>query len=375
VRLLIKEGAEVKILMTPASTDFVSPLVLSTLSKNDVLISMTEENSWANHVELGRWADLMLIAPASANTIAKMATGICDNLLLAVYLSATCPIMLAPAMDDDMYSHPTFTSNIGRLESFGHTIIPSEHGELASGLIGMGRMAEPEKLLSKISDALKKKQKLSNKKALVTAGPTFESIDPVRFIGNRSTGKMGKAIAEKLAEEGCSVELILGPSSLEINHPNISTVRVESAEEMYTAAIACFEGVDIAVMTAAVADYTPSHTANNKIKKAKGGLKIELKRTKDILKHLGSIKTDQQILAGFALETQNGAEFALKKLKSKNADFIVLNSLQDAGAGFGHDTNKIRIFDNEGNDQEFELKSKTAVAQDIVNKIVSLIHK
>ncbi len=373
VRLFIKAGAEVKCILTPSATTFVSPLVLCTLSKNDVLVDLSEQHSWSNHVMLGRWADVMLIAPASANTIAKMANGICDNLLLAVYLSATCPVIISPAMDEDMWHHKSLKNNLEKLISYGNIILEAPHGELASGLIGFGRMQEPENIILEIENFFKKKQRLQDKIAIVTAGPTYENIDPVRFIGNHSSGKMGIAIAEILANEGCKVFLILGPSKEKTSHPNIETIDVTSAQQMFDAALIHFKEADIAVMSAAVADYTPTIVANEKIKKADGELQITLTKTKDILKHLGSIKNESQMLIGFALESTNEKEYALKKLKEKNADAIVLNSLKDAGAGFGGETNKITIFDNKGGETSFELKTKTEVAKDIVEKILTLM--
>lgn len=372
VRLLLKKGAEVKIVMTPSAATFVSPLVLSTLTKHPVLIELSSNETWANHVALGRWADLMLIAPASCNTIAKMANGICDNLLLAVYLSATCPVMIAPAMDEDMWNHASLQKNIVQLKSYQNIVLDTEHGELASGLIGFGRMLEIEKLVLEIDSFFNTKQRLKNKKALVTAGPTYENLDPVRYIGNYSSGKMGIAIAETLANEGCEVVLVLGPTSLTTMHANIKTIQVRSAEEMLNACTTHFAETDIAVMSAAVADYTPMTVATSKIKKKDEEFTIQLKKTTDILKQLGSIKSKNQILIGFALENKNEKTYALKKLEEKNADAIVLNSLNDEGAGFAHDTNKISIFEKNGIETNYELKSKTAVAKDIIEKIIKL---
>lgn len=370
-RLLIKAGAEVKIIMTLAAKDFVSPLTLSTLSKNAVLADLANNDSWSNHVMLGRWADIMLIAPASCNTIAKMATGLCDNLLLAVYLSATCKVVIAPAMDEDMWHHPSTKNNLQQVSSFGNLIIPVDSGELASGLTGEGRMAEPECIVNWLTNFFHASQSLEGKRALVTAGPTYEQLDPVRFIGNHSSGKMGIAIAAELQARGAAVTLVIGPTSLEM--PAVTDiVRVRSAEEMFNACTAVFDTMDIAVMSAAVADYTPAITEKEKIKKSDGTMTIELKKTKDILKHLGSVKRAGQLLIGFALETTNESEYARKKLREKNADMIVLNSLRDAGAGFGHDTNKITIFDKAGKAYDFETKSKAAVAKDIVNTIIQL---
>jgi phosphopantothenoylcysteine decarboxylase/phosphopantothenate--cysteine ligase len=372
VRLLLKKGAEVKIVMTPSAATFVSPLVLSTLTKHPVLIELSSNETWANHVALGRWADLMLIAPASCNTIAKMANGICDNLLLAVYLSATCPVMIAPAMDEDMWNHASLQKNIVQLKSYQNIILDTEHGELASGLIGFGRMLEIEKLVLEIDSFFNTKQRLKNKKALVTAGPTYENLDPVRYIGNYSSGKMGIAIAETLANEGCEVVLVLGPTSLTTMHANIKTIQVRSAEEMLNACTTHFAETDIAVMSAAVADYTPMTVATSKIKKKDEEFTIQLKKTTDILKQLGSIKSKNKIVIGFALENKNEKTYALKKLEEKNADAIVLNSLNDEGAGFAHDTNKISIFEKNGIETNYELKSKTAVAKDIIEKIIKL---
>lgn len=368
-RLLVKAGAEVKVVMTSSAKDFVTPLSLSTLSKNPVLADLTENDSWANHVMLGRWADLMLIAPLSCNTLAKMATGPCDNLLMAVYLSATCPVVVAPAMDEDMWHHGTTKNNLETLKNFGNHIIPVENGELASGLVGEGRMAEPESIVNWISSFFLNQNELSGKKILITAGPTYEKIDPVRFIGNHSSGKMGVAIAEEMKSRGGDVTLVLGPSGIKVNG-GIKVINVTSAAEMLNACEEHFATSDITIMSAAVADYTPSQVAMEKIKKTEADLTVPLTKTKDILKTLGGLKTKKQVLVGFALETNNETEYALQKLQSKNADMIVLNSLQDAGAGFGHDTNKITIFDKTGKTYPFEVKSKKEVAKDIVNTII-----
>ena len=371
VRLLIKQGAQVKVIMTNAAKDFVTPLSLSTLSKNDVLSDIATDDSWANHVALGRWADVVLIAPLSCNTLAKMATGLCDNLLMAVYLSATCPVIVAPAMDEDMWHHPTTKNNLQKLEVYHNKIIPVENGELASGLIGEGRMAEPEIIVKYLEDFFISKDELKGKKILVTAGPTYEAIDPVRFIGNHSSGKMGIALAEELTKRGGDVTLVIGPSSEKIS----STIKVEkvtSAAEMYEACMVIFEKVDIAIMSAAVADYTPVAIANEKIKKKEEVFTIELTKTKDILKSLGEVKRKNQFLVGFALESTNEKAYALGKLKAKNADMMVLNSLKDKGAGFGINTNKITIFDKAENEYHFETKSKVNVATDIVNTIIKL---
>jgi phosphopantothenoylcysteine decarboxylase / phosphopantothenate---cysteine ligase len=374
VRLLVKAGAEVKVIMTPAAKDFVPSLTLSTLSRNPVLTDLFDEASWANHVMLGRWADLMLIAPLSCNTLAKMANGQCDNLLLATWLSATCPVVVAPAMDEDMWHHPATKENLRKLESFGNKIIPVEKGDLASGLNGEGRMSEPEQILEYISTNFFLTGPLKGKKAIVTAGPTYESIDPVRFIGNHSSGKMGIAIAKELQHRGADVTLILGPSPVDIAANGVSLVRVQTAAEMYEASSVAFEKTDIAVMAAAVADYTPVEKAKEKIKKKEDKLVIELTKTKDILKSLGEKKKNGQVLVGFALETNDEEKFAMEKLRNKHADMIVLNSLNDPGAGFGYDTNKITIFEKGGQSFDFATKSKDEVAKDIVDTIIRLYY-
>lgn len=374
LRFLVKEEAEVRVILTPSAKDFVSPLVLSTLSKNNVLIDLFDENSWANHVELGRWADLMLIAPLSCNTLAKMANGMCDNLLLAVYLSATCPVMIAPAMDEDMWKHAATKRNIETLKTYGNHIIPVEAGELASGLVGEGRMAEPESILKTVEGFFLTSLQFKGQKILVTAGPTYEAIDPVRFIGNHSSGKMGIALADELAKRGADVVLVLGPSSQQITNGLVKVIRVSNAEEMYQKSMEEFPDSQLAIMSAAVADYTPVVTATEKIKKKDGTMQIELKKTKDILASLGAIKQNGQYLVGFALETTNEKEYALNKLNSKNADMIVLNSLNDPGAGFGVDTNKITIFDKNRQEYSFTVKSKKEVAKDIVDTIKKLMH-
>lgn len=371
VRLLIKAGAEVKIVMTPAAKEFVSSLTLSTLSKNQVLSELSDNDSWSNHVMLGRWADVLLIAPLSCNTLAKMAHGLCDNLLTAVYLSATCPVIVAPAMDEDMWHHPSTKKNLQIIQSYGNEIIPVESGELASGLIGDGRMAEPETIVERLNIFFFRSKELTGKKVLVTAGPTYEAIDPVRFIGNHSSGKMGVAIALELQKRGAEVFLVLGPSAIP-TPKNMNLIKVKSAQEMFDACVSIFAKIDIAVMSAAVADYTPVSVASEKIKKSTDLFSIELKKTKDILKYLGSIKKEGQLLIGFALETTDEKNNALKKLTEKNADLIVLNSLNDNGAGFGYDTNKITIFDKSGKEYHFSTKTKTAVAVDIVNTIINL---
>ncbi len=374
IRLLIKAGAEVKVIMTPSATDFISRLTLSTLSKNRVLVDLFDEDSWANHVMLGRWADVMLIAPLSCNTLSKIAHGQCDNLLLAVYLSATCPVIVAPAMDEDMWRHPATKRNIKELISFGNKVIPVEKGDLASGLVGDGRMAEPESIIRYVEENFFRSKPLSGKKAFVSAGPTYEPLDPVRFIGNHSSGKMGLAIAEELYQRGADVTLIMGPSNLNLPANGIRSLRVNTADEMYNACTKEFQQSDLGVMAAAVADYTPAVVAENKIKKNSGELVIELKKTKDILKSLGENKSAKQVLVGFALETNNEREYATGKLKSKNADMIVMNSLNDKGAGFGTDTNKITIFDKSGKEFNYDLMSKRDVAKNIVDTIIQLYY-
>ena len=374
VRQLVKAKAEVRVIMTPSAIDFISKLTLSTLSKNKVQIDLFDEDSWANHVMLGRWADVMVIAPLSCNTLSKMAHGQCDNLLLAVYLSAICPVIVAPAMDEDMWHHPATKENIQKLIGFGNKVIPVDKGELASGLIGDGRMAEPEHIIKFMEDHFRASRSLSGKKAFVSAGPTYEPLDPVRFIGNHSSGKMGLAIAEELYVRGADVTLVMGPSSLNLPANGIKTVRVNTAEEMYNACTKEFDRSDIGIMAAAVADYTPVEVAANKIKKTDANLVIELKKTKDILKSLGEKKSPKQVLVGFALETNNEDEYALSKLKNKNADMVVMNSLSDKGAGFGTDTNKISIFDKSGKEFNYPLKSKKEVAKNIVDTIIQLYY-
>jgi phosphopantothenoylcysteine decarboxylase / phosphopantothenate---cysteine ligase len=374
VRLLVTAGAAVKIVMTPAAKDFVTSLTLATLSKNKVLVQLADEDTWANHVMLGRWADIMLIAPLSCNTMAKMATGMCDNLLLAVYLSAVCPVVVAPAMDEDMWHHPATKKNIEMLESFGNKVISVTKGELASGLYGEGRMAEPHEIVTYLEENFFRGKELEGKTALVTAGPTYEAIDPVRFIGNHSSGKMGLAIAEALYNRGAEVKLVHGPMKGSPAFKGIQVTKVTTAEEMFDACMSDFPSADIAVMTAAVADYKASTVATQKIKKAHETFELTLVKTKDILKSLGAIKQDKQILAGFALETNNEKENAVKKLKDKNADLIVLNSMNDSEAGFGKDTNKVTIFDKEMNEHRYEAKSKKLVAEDIVELIIKKLH-
>lgn len=376
VRLLVKAGADVKVIMTPAAADFVSPLALETVSKHPILHSVSEGSQWNNHVALGRWADVMLVAPCSANSLAKMANGLCDNLLCAVYLSATCPVLVAPAMDEDMWLHASTIANLTKIKSYGNTIISVAHGELASGLIGEGRMAEPEDIVTFVTGFLDKThhQPLKGKKALVTAGPTYERIDPVRFIGNFSSGKMGVAVAEELAAAGAVVTLVLGPSAINVQHAGITVVRVESAAEMYHECAAIFPTADIAVMCAAVADYMPETVADRKIKKQEGTLDIKLKKTTDILLELGKMKKAHQYLVGFALETNDEEANALQKLEKKNADLVVLNSLNDSGAGFAHDTNKVTLVGKAGFKNSLPLLSKQETAAAIVRHIIDKQH-
>ena len=377
VRLLVKEGAEVKVIMTPYGKEFITPVTLATLSKNTVLTDFFkyDDGSWNSHVEMGLWADLMLIAPVTANTISKMAHGLCDNLLITTYLSARCPVMLAPAMDLDMFQHPSTLKNLEIVRSYGNIIIEPSSGELASGLEGKGRMEEPEVILEKVVEFLtaqgSQKKKLKGKKILITAGPSHENIDPVRFIGNASSGKMGIAIADSLASSGAEVHLVLGPVHHKPLNKSVKIYPVVSAEQMYEQCIRLFAGCDAAVMAAAVADYTPANPVSEKMKKSRGNLSIELKPTKDIAYELGRVKKPGQILVGFALETINEIENARKKLNTKNFDFIVLNSLREKGAGFGTDTNKITIIDRQDHQELYDLKPKSEVAFDIVEKLIS----
>lgn len=377
VRLFIKAGANVKVVMTPASKDFITPLTLSTLSKNPVHSSFTNEEDdnavWNNHVELGLWADLFVIAPVTANTMSKMANGVCDNLLMATYLSAKYPVYFAPAMDLDMYKHETTLRSFKLLKSYDNVMIPATSGELASGLIGEGRMAEPENIISFIENDILNKLPLKGKKILITAGPTHEAIDPVRFIGNHSSGKMGFEIAKVSANSGAEVILITGPTDEAVSHNLIKVINVVSAQEMYDAAHQYYNTVDIAILSAAVADYRPKFVSATKIKKNDSSFTIELEKTKDILKSLGEIKKNQ-FLVGFALETNNEFENAKSKLKAKNLDLIVLNSLKDKGAGFGGSTNKVTFITNDGEVIQHDLKSKADVAQDILNQILKQIH-
>ncbi|WP_310377559.1 bifunctional phosphopantothenoylcysteine decarboxylase/phosphopantothenate--cysteine ligase CoaBC [Flavobacterium sp.] len=374
VRLFIKAGAHVQVIMTPASKDFITPLTLSTLSKNPVHSSFFNEDDvnqkWNNHVELALWADLMVIAPATANTMSKMVNGNCDNLLIAAYLSAKCPVYFAPAMDLDMYQHHSTVASFKALHHFGNSIIPAENGELASGLSGEGRMAEPENIVAFLEADLESKLPLKGKKILITAGPTYESIDPVRFIGNHSSGKMGFDIAKCAANLGATVILISGPTNFSIENNLVKLIRVISAQEMYDACHHYFDNVDVAIAAAAVADYKPTNIAVQKIKKTATNFVIELEKTKDILASLGEIKKNQ-FLIGFALETENEIENAKLKIQKKNLDLIVLNSLQDEGAGFGKPTNKVTFIDKNFKVEPMELKSKEAVADDILNKIVA----
>ena len=384
VRLFIKAGAHVQVIMTPASKDFITPLTLSTLSKRPVFSSFYKEEEtldsevdnpnqnleWNNHVEIGLWADFMIIAPATANTLSKMANGICDNLLIATYLSAKCPVFFAPAMDLDMYKHPSTIESFNKLKSFGNTIIPAESGELASGLSGEGRMAEPENILAFIENKLEAELPLNGKKIVITAGPTYEAIDPVRFIGNHSSGKMGYDLALSAANYGASVILISGPTHLSINHESVQLIKINSAEEMYSQCHKYFKTSDVFIGAAAVADYKPKNPSVHKIKKTEESFVIELEKTQDILESLGNSK-ENQLLIGFALETENEIENAKLKKKKKNLDLIVLNSLQDKGAGFGVTTNKVTLIDNNFNVFPMELKSKEEVANDILIKIIA----
>lgn len=368
VRLLIKSGAEVKVIMTPASTAFIGPLTLSTLSKQDVLTDLANNDTWSNHVNLGRWADIMLIAPLSCNTLSKLAQGVCDNLLMAVYLSATCPVVVAPAMDEDMWLHETTRENITKIQSIGNQVIEVNKGELASGLFGEGRMAEPEEIITWLQTYFTIKEQYKDKRILITAGPTYEPIDPVRFIGNRSSGKMGIAIAKEFENRGAKVTLICGPTG-ESLAGSFELINVSTAAEMHEACMQKYKDAEIIVMSAAVADYTIENPSIEKIKKTEGSMLISLKKTVDILSELGKLKSLSQVLVGFALETNDEKAHAQQKLKSKNADLIVLNSLNDAGAGFGVNTNKISIFDRKGGEYHFEKKTKKNVAIDIVDTI------
>ncbi|GGX28764.1 bifunctional phosphopantothenoylcysteine decarboxylase/phosphopantothenate--cysteine ligase CoaBC [Aquimarina muelleri] len=375
VRLFIKSGAQVKVVMTPAAKDFVTPLTLSTLSKNPVHSSFFDEEDentvWNNHVEMGLWADLMLIAPATANTLSKMATGNSDNLLLATYLSAKCPIYYAPAMDLDMYNHPSTKQSFKKLQEFGNIMIPAESGELASGLVGQGRMAEPENIVQYIEKDILSKLPLKGQKVLITAGPTYEAIDPVRFIGNHSSGRMGIELAKVAANLGAHVTLVLGPSAIKVDHAYIEVINVVSAQQMYEAVVPLYKYCDIAIASAAVSDYRPKEISGQKIKKKEIEFSVELERTKDILKWMG-IEKKNQFLVGFALETENEEENAKNKLKNKNLDLIVLNSLNDKGAGFKEQTNKVSLINHKLEIKTFALKAKSKVAQDIFDEINTL---
>ncbi len=375
VRLLVKAGANVKVIMTPSATAFITPLTLSTLSKNPILIELSKESGdWNNHVDLGLWADAIVIAPASANTIAKMANGLCDNLLLAVYLSARCKVFVAPAMDVDMYKHKSTLANLSKLVSYENEIIQPETGELASGLMGEGRMAEPEGIISVLENEIGANLPLKGKSALVTAGPTYEAIDPVRFIGNHSSGKMGIAIANELAKQGAEVVLVCGPTAIPNDfNPLIVRLDVTSAADVYEKCKIYFNLCDIAILSAAVADFKPAEVAGQKIKKTNASKTIELVPTIDTLSELGKIKKENQVLVGFALETENEIENAKAKIKSKNLDLIVLNSLNDSGAGFKGDSNKVTIIDKHNKIVTFGLKKKTEVAKDIIAEIVKLL--
>ncbi|GAA4302829.1 bifunctional phosphopantothenoylcysteine decarboxylase/phosphopantothenate--cysteine ligase CoaBC [Aestuariibaculum suncheonense] len=377
VRLFIKSGANVKVVMTPSAKDFITPLTLSTLSKHPVYSSFTHDDDdnavWNNHVDLGLWADLFIIAPATANTLSKMANGVCDNLLLATYLSAKCPVYFAPAMDLDMYKHESTLRSFKVLKSYGNIMIPATSGELASGLVGEGRMAEPEDILSFVENDILNQLPLRGKKVLITAGPTYEAIDPVRFIGNHSSGKMGFEIAKSAANFGAEVILVSGPTSQNVSHSLIQVIPVVSAQDMYNAVHEYYETVDIAICSAAVADYKPKDVASQKIKKSDATLTLELEKTQDILASLGKAKS-KQFLVGFALETNNELENAKDKLKRKNLNLIVLNSLNDKGAGFKSDTNKVTFIDDEYTVEEHQLKSKAEVAKDLIHKILKQIN-
>jgi len=371
-RLLVKQGAKVKVVMTPAAKQFITPLTLATLSQNPILVDFfnSENGEWNSHVSLGMWADAMVIAPATANTIAKMANGIADNLLTTCYLSARCPVFVAPAMDLDMFAHQTTQRNIAALKTAGNIIVDAEDGELASGLEGKGRMAEPEKIVKSLTDYFMQSGQLSGKTVMITAGPTYENIDPVRFIGNYSSGKMGFALAETAANYGASVVLVSGPTKLEINNKNIRRINVTSAQQMYEACMSNFDKCDAAIMAAAVADYRPANVSEQKIKKSDNNLTITLESTPDIAKSLGQKKRKGQLLIGFALETENGIANAVDKLKKKNLDFVVLNNANEAGAGFSTDTNHVTIIKNDGQKIEYQLKSKAEVADDIIKQMI-----
>ncbi|PIB34240.1 phosphopantothenoylcysteine decarboxylase [Reichenbachiella sp. 5M10] len=374
VRLLVKAGAEVRVIMTQSAQSFITPLTLSTLSKHPVATEFVKNaaGEWENHVELGLWADLILVAPASAHTLSKFAYGLCDNLLTATYLSAKCPVAVAPAMDLDMYQHPTTQENMTKLQRMGISIIEAEHGELASGLVGTGRMAEPEHIFDFVESHFSTEKRFEGKRVLITAGPTYEKIDPVRFIGNHSSGKMGLALAHQLAGEGAQVDLVAGPGKYSILSDRIAMTAVQTADEMYEAVAERYAECDVAIFAAAVADYKPATVADQKIKKSGETMMIELVKNRDIAAEMGLQKQVNQLNVGFALETENESTHAQQKLSKKNFDMIVLNSLNDKGAGFSHDTNKITIFKPSGDSLKFEVKSKTEVAKDIVNAIYEL---
>jgi phosphopantothenoylcysteine decarboxylase/phosphopantothenate--cysteine ligase len=373
LRLLVKQGAEVQVLMTPAATGFIAPLTMGTLSGRSVYTDVRSAESWNNHVELGLWADVFIVAPASANTLSKMASGQCDSVIGATYLSARCPVVVAPAMDVDMWHHPSTRRNIAQLQSDGVHLIPVGHGALASGLVGEGRMAEPEDIVAWIDQLRTSSGPMSGKQCLVTAGPTHEPLDPVRFIGNHSTGKMGIALADELARRGAMVDLVLGPTHLRPKHPSVRVTTVQTAQQMFEACSNCFEGAQVAVLAAAVADYKPSQYADQKIKKSDADLSLPLARTVDIAATLGKRKQQGQIMVGFALETEREIEHAKGKMERKQFDAIVMNSLRDPGAGFGSDTNKVTILYPDGREQALPLQSKAAVAVDIVNAIAAML--
>ena len=377
VRLLKKLGASVRVIQTEASLDFVTPLVLSTLSENSVVIDVIDKDTkeWNSHVELGLWADYIIFAPLTAKSMSKMVEGNCDNQLIASYLSSKCPVYFAPAMDLDMYQHPSTQNNIKKLQEYGNVLIPAQYGELASGLVGEGRMAEPEDIINFILNDINKEKELFGKSCLVTAGPTHENIDPVRYIGNRSSGKMGSAIAEELAEKGATVTLVMGPSSIKSNHPNVTQINVTTADEMYEVVSQHFSESDISVFSAAVSDYKPKVVYKEKVKKLDDNWTVELEKNKDILMEMSLSKRENQFVVGFALETENEQENAINKLKKKKLDLIILNSTKDSGATFGFDTNKITIIEKDLKVREFDLKNKSEVAKDIVSAIIKKLNK
>ena len=377
VRLLKKLGASVRVIQTEASLDFVTPLVLSTLSENSVVIDVIDKDTkeWNSHVELGLWADYIIFAPLTAKSMSKMVEGNCDNQLIASYLSAKCPVYFAPAMDLDMYKHPSTQNNIKKLQEYGNVLIPAQYGELASGLVGEGRMAEPEDIINFILNDINKEKELFGKSCLVTAGPTHENIDPVRYIGNRSSGKMGNAIAEELAEKGANVTLVMGPSSIKSNHPNINQINVTTADEMYEVVSQHFSESDISVFSAAVSDYKPKVVYNEKVKKLDDNWTVELEKNKDILMEMSLSKRENQFVVGFALETENEQENAINKLKKKKLDLIILNSTKDSRSTFGFDTNKITIIEKDLKMREFDIKNKSEVAKDIVSAIIKKLNK